>query len=75
MTPFILIAVSFVVAWLRFTVPGHGLTGWPGIYEAFAHIWVGVLLVFCFQTRIRLTAIITVVLISGLELVMFLLRG
>ncbi len=45
-----LVLGTFVVAALRFTVPGHGVS-WPGTYEAFAHIWVGVLICLAWQRR------------------------
>ncbi|HTP77710.1 MAG TPA: hypothetical protein VMJ73_12105 [Rhizomicrobium sp.] len=28
----------------RFTIPGHGLTGWPGFYEAVGHILLGMMI-------------------------------
>jgi len=38
-----LLAGSLLLALGRFTVPGHPLTGWPGLYEMIAHAWVGIL--------------------------------
>jgi len=34
---------SALVGWGRYMVPGHSLS-WAGTYEAFAHIWVGILI-------------------------------
>lgn len=80
---------GLVVGAGRFLVPGHDLSG-PGTYEAFAHIWVGVLLVLCFPSRlwdqpqlpgqspwlsVQRTALVWLVLLTGLETVMFLLRN
>lgn len=69
----LLVAVSALVGLGRFLIPGHDLS-WPGTYEAMAHIWVGVLLVFCFQAKFRVWAIISLAVITILEVVLFMLR-
>ena len=69
-----LLLVSTLIAIGRFTVPGHG-PSWPGTYEAFAHIWVGALLVLAIQrSSNRWNAILCLVAITVLEVVMFILR-
>ena len=59
----------------RFTVPGHGLTGWPGTYEAIAHIVVGILIcaawMSCYWRRFALWSL---TLLTALELLMFFSR-
>lgn len=56
---------SVLVAAGRFTVPGHGLT-YAGSYEAFAHIWVGVLLVLSFQRNwYALAMLVVLTVIEG----------
>ena len=64
---------SVLVGLGRFTVPGHGLS-WPGTYEAFAHIWVGVLLCLGFVGNHRKLAWVALVATSLLELMMAALR-
>ena len=66
-----LVFLSVLVGIGRFFIPGHDLS-WPGTYESMSHIWVGVLLCLSFQKN-RL-AIAAVVLLSILEVVMFMLR-
>jgi hypothetical protein len=63
-----LLLISCLVGFGRFLVPGHDAS-WPGTYEAFAHIWVGVLLAWSFQKRRR--AIVSLVALSALETLMF----
>lgn len=61
----------------RFMVPGHGLS-WPGTYEAFAHILVGMLICLgCIgqYKEDRVFAWIALAVLTALETVMFLLRG
>lgn len=71
----------------RFLVPGHDLS-WPGVYEAFAHIWVGVAGLLWVQNArwAKVSGVIPVWLdsygyglafwgLATFELVMFLLRG
>lgn len=74
---FLIAAVSLLFGGLRFAVPGHDAT-LHGSYEAFAHIWVGVLLAIgCSrktETGDRVAAWAWLTLISVLELTMFLLR-
>ena len=65
-----IIVLSILVALVRFTLPGHGLS-WPGTYEAFAHIWVGVLIVAIFQRSTRWTAAFCLAAITVLEIAMF----
>jgi len=66
--------LSLMVGVGRLTIPGHDLS-WPGTYEAFAHIWVGMLLVFCFRRgTLQKSAIICLVITSVIEIVMFKLR-
>lgn len=77
------IALSLLVGIGRFFVPGHGLS-WPGTYEAMAHIWVGALFVWALsdgsspqkgpRVDFRISAIACLVVITVLEIVMFLLR-
>ncbi len=76
-----IIVISLLVAIGRFLIPGHDLS-WPGTYEAFAHIWVGLLIGMCIGS-VRLgtwrVAICQVpfwclVSITVLETVMFVIR-
>lgn len=63
---------SIVIGVGRFLIPGHGLS-WPGTYEAFAHIFVGVLLTLAFmKDRFALAC---VVLITVLEVVMAVIQA
>jgi hypothetical protein len=74
--PLIVVIIgSAIIGLLRLTVPGHGLTGWPGAYEAFAHIWVGILIgaaVLCKPYR-RMSLTLLGAL-TTLELIKFLTR-
>lgn len=72
----ILIAGSVLVALGRLTIPGHALTGWPGFYEAFSHIWIGVLLAFVIFERgsKQAAAWVLIMALTALEVVMFLHR-
>jgi hypothetical protein len=55
--------------------PVIGIEGRAKLKPALASvIWVGVLLVFCFQQKIRAWAIGSLVLITVLEVVLFMLR-
>jgi hypothetical protein len=67
----IIVVLSVLVGAGRFTVPGHGLT-YAGSYEAFAHIWVGALIVLATQKGTRWPAIIALVVLTGIEIVKFL---
>lgn len=82
----LIVLASVAVAIGRFLIPGHDLS-WAGTYEAMAHIWVGVLLVFTCSEPYkmafrngekisvnRFTAIICLASITVLEVVMFMLR-
>lgn len=62
---------SLLVGFGRLLVPGHDLS-WPGTYEAFAHIWVGVLLTLACQKHWpSLWCLLTITLV---EVVAFALR-
>lgn len=62
---------SILVGIGRFLIPGHELS-WSGTYESMSHIWIGVLLCLSFQKN--WFALAAVVLLSILEVVMFMLR-
>jgi hypothetical protein len=76
---------SLLIALGRFTVPGHELS-WAGTYEAFAHIWVGILLTLGFY-GCRFTSfreffksiwwqpLVYLFVVTNLETIMFLLRS
>lgn len=69
--------LSLAVAIGRLFVPGHDLS-WAGTYEAFAHIWVGALIVLAWQDRDKRqgwTSLICLLGITLLETVMFMLKG
>lgn len=71
--------VSMTIFFLRFTVRGvlgHGVEGvtWEDTYEAFAHIWVGMLIVLAFIPALRASAIIAIVLLTALEGFAFAIR-
>lgn len=71
-----LIVISVLVGLGRFLVPGHNLS-WAGTYEAVAHIWVGVLLVLCWQWCKQAkgwTPVLCLAAITLLEVVMFMCR-
>lgn len=71
-----IVLLSLVTGVLRFAIPGHGLS-WPGTYEAFAHIWVGALLVLIivhWKQKEGKLALACLLAITVLELVMFLAR-
>lgn len=70
-----IIAGSILVALGRFTIPGHALTGWPGAYEAFAHMFVGALITLIIIHGSRKPAAIALACLSALEVAAFLLRG
>lgn len=65
---------SVAVAFGRFTVPGHGLS-YAGTYEAFAHMWVGALIVLAFRKDVRTAALSWLGAITALETVMFFARA
>lgn len=72
-----IVAISVLIGVGRFLIPGHNLS-WAGTYEAFAHIWIGALLVFCFQHDFnrpsrRALAWYSLVILTVLESVMFFL--
>lgn len=70
-----LIIISVLFGLGRFFIPGHDAS-WAGTYEAFAHIWVGVLLVFCFSKvkEVRWVSILSLTIITILEAIMFFRR-
>jgi hypothetical protein len=70
-----LIIISVLFGLGRFFIQGHDLS-WPGTYEAFVHIWVGILLVFCFSKvkEVRWTSILSLTIITVLEVIMFFRR-
>jgi hypothetical protein len=74
--PLIVVIIgSVIIGLLRLTVPGHGLTGWPGTYEAFAHIWIGFLVgAASFYKPLRTLAFILLAALTALETIMFLAR-
>jgi hypothetical protein len=43
-----IVAISLLIVIGCFTIPGHSLTGWSGLYETAAHMWVGALIVFAY---------------------------
>ncbi len=60
----------------RFTVPHHGLTGWGGTYEAFAHIVVGALIGVALVSRdMRWLALLLLSAVCLLELGMFMTQA
>jgi len=63
-----ILLVSIFIGIGRFTIPGHEIS-YNGSYEAFAHIWVGALLVLAFQKR--KAAILALVLLTILEVIAF----
>lgn len=60
----------------RFSVPGHALTGWPGVYEFLAHAWVGGMLMLWWSRGHSLKdPLVGIFWLAALfELVMFLTR-
>lgn len=73
---FVLLATAAVIGG-RFLIPGHGLS-WPGTYEAFAHIYVGVMFAVAFDRRniasARIGCGLLLLLATAIETVMFLMR-
>jgi uncharacterized membrane protein AbrB (regulator of aidB expression) len=70
-----LLLLTVLVALGRFLVPGHNAT-LPGTYEAFAHIWVGVLIGVSITRRdLRSLSIGLMVILTIQETVMFLHRA
>jgi hypothetical protein len=76
-----LLLVSVLIFAGRFFVPGHDVS-WAGTYEAFAHIWVGVLLATIWWKFKRpekgweysRVAFYALVILTIFETVMFLMR-
>jgi hypothetical protein len=73
MLDYLVLILALLVGLGRFTVPGHG-PSWPGSYEAFAHLYVGALIVLACQAETRLVALPCLVILSLFELLMFLFR-
>ncbi len=74
--PFVIwtiVLLSSTVGVLRGSVPGHGLS-YAGAYEAFAHIWVGMLIGFIFIPKVRGVAIGALLIVTAVEAVAFFLR-
>jgi hypothetical protein len=68
---FLLIIITAIIGVLRFTIPGHELSV-PGTYEAFAHIWVGILLMLSLQKN--WTALCLLLAVTAIEIVAFIYR-
>jgi len=68
-----ILLISIAIGLGRFTIPGHALS-YAGTYEAFAHIWVGVLVMLSFDARWRPLAPVALGVITALEAFMFLMR-
>ena len=68
--------ISVVVALVRVSfIHSHALS-WPGTYEAFAHIWVGMLLaLWIFRPDYRSSAAEWLIIITVIEVVMYLVQG
>jgi len=71
LTTLAIIALSVVVAVGRFTIPGHGLTGWPGFYETMAHIFVGALIILAISGTNKWLSRVMLGLLTALEVVAF----
>jgi hypothetical protein len=71
----VVVLLSAVIALGRFTVPGHGLTGWPGTYEALAHIALGALIAIAYFCKVdRAMTIMFIAVVTLLECAMFALQ-
>ena len=71
---FLLILLTVAVIAGRFTVPGQALTGWPGAYESFAHMWVGAMVVLAFYVQPWWFPLTLLGVASAVELAMFLIQ-
>lgn len=73
----VIAALAAFIAIGRLTVTGHGLTGWPGLYEALAHIAVGVLIgAAVYEFPVRRRAIVAIIVaLSLFEILMFKAQG
>jgi hypothetical protein len=68
---FLVVASAFIGIG-RLTVPGNALRGWPGAYEAFAHLLLGAMIAIAFLVpEERTVAVALVVGLSLFELAMF----
>ena len=65
--------ISVAVGVGRFLVPGHGVSI-AGTYEAFAHIWVGVLIALALRRDLRALALGALGAITAIETVKFFTR-
>jgi len=73
---FFLAATAAFLILGRITVPGHGLTGWPGLFEAVAHMLVGALIAIAvLRPDHRGRALFVLVMASLFELAMFKLQN
>jgi hypothetical protein len=67
---------ALFIALGRFTIPGHGLTGWPGFYEALAHLLLGAMIAIAWTRRDERTyAWFLVIMLTLLEVLMFKAQG
>ena len=72
---FLSLAALFI-ALGRFTIPGHELTGWPGFYEAFAHLLLGAMIAIAWlRFNERNYAWFLVIMLTLLEVLMFKAEG
>lgn len=70
---FLIVFVTLLIALGRFTVPGRRGFSWEGSYEAFAHLWCGVLIgVSLASPDFRTVCLISLTTVSAFEVVMFL---
>ena len=70
----LVVAISAMVYAGRYAVPGHALS-YAGTYEAFAHIWVGVLIALAFRKELRVVSLVCLAVTTALEAMMFLMRS
>ena len=75
LTAFLVAAAAFLILG-RMTVPGHGLTGWPGLFEAVAHMLIGGLIaIAALRPDHRRSVLFVLVMASLFELAMFKLQN
>ena len=69
---FLIVAALFIAVG-RVTIPGHGLTGWPGLYEALAHLLLGAMIAVAFLRDgvVRHVAVTLVIALTLFEVAMF----
>jgi hypothetical protein len=73
MLDFLVPILALLVGAGRLTLPARR-PGWPGRYEAAAHLYVGALIVLACQAETRLVALPCLIILSMFELPMFLVR-